>query len=398
MQTPRVYTSALDRHLTGYRQMLFVSGPRQVGKTTTCRGRGDVYLNWDNEDHRDLILSGAAATAKHAGLDNLVDRPRVLVFDELHKYKKWRLFLKGFFDTYEDRTRVIVTGSSRLDQYRRGGDSLMGRYFPLRMHPLSVAELVAQGIPEGPIRPPLPITDDDWCTLWTHGGYPEPFCKRSEPFSRRWRELRRTQLLREDIRDLTRIQELDQLSSLERLLAERSGDQLVATSLAKAVRVSENTVRAWITTLCSLHHGFVVRPWFQSITKALRKEPRWYLWDWSGITDPGKRFETMCACHLLKAVEGWTDLGLGVFELRYLRDTQGREVDFVIVRDGKPWILAEAKLSDEVLSPALRHFLPLTGADHAFQIVANLPYVDVDAFTRRDPVAVPAKTLLSQLL
>ena len=398
MQTPRLYSSILDRHLSEYRQMAFVSGPRQVGKTTTCRERGDVYLNWDNDDHREVILAGAGAVARYAKLDSLADRRPVIVFDELHTYGKWRQFLKGFFDTYEHRTRVIVTGSSRLDQFRRGGDSLMGRYFPLRMHPLSVAELAAQDIPAGLVRPPHPIADDDWQTLWTHGGYPEPFTQRSPRFTSRWRELRRTQLLREDIRDLTRIHELDRLSSFEMLLAKRSGEQLVATSLAKAVRVSENTVRAWIATLCTLHHGFVLRPWHQSITKALRKEPRWFLRDWSGIADPGKRFETMCACHLLKAVEGWTDLGLGVFELRYLRDTQGREVDFVVVRDGKPWILAEAKLSDETPAPALKHYQPITGAAHAFQIVANLPYVDADAFTRHDPVAVPAKTLLSQLL
>jgi len=364
MQTPRLYSSILDRHLSEYRQMAFVSGPRQVGKTTTCRGRGDIYLNWDNDDHREVILAGAGAVARYAKLDSLVDRRPVIVFDELHRYGKWRQFLKGFFDTYEHRARVIVTGSSRLDQFRRGGDSLMGRYFPLRMHPLSVAELAAQDIPAGLVRPPRPIADDDWQTLWAHGGYPEPFTQRSPRFTTRWRELRRTQLLREDIRDLTRIHELDRLSSFEQLLAGRSGEPLVATSLAKAVRVSENTVRAWIATLCTLHHGFVLRPWHQSITKALRKEPRWFLRDWSGIADPGKRFETMCACHLLKAVEGWTDLGLGVFELRYLRDTQGREVDFVVVRDGKPWILVEAKMSDETPSPALKHYQPITGATH----------------------------------
>ncbi len=398
MQRPRVYTAILSRHLAEYRQMAFVSGPRQVGKTTTCRGLGDVYLDWDNEDHRAVILAGTGAVANQAGLEGLSERSRVLVFDELHKYRRWRLFLKGFFDTYEEHVRVIVTGSSRLDHYRRGGDSLMGRYFPLRMHPFSVAELVDPEVPAGPIRPPRPVSEEDWVALWEHGGFPEPFTQRSARFTTRWRGLRRTQLLREDVRDLTRIQELDQLGILERLLAERSGEQLVFSSLGKAVRVSENTVRSWIATLCSLHHGFVVSPWHKSISRALRKEPRWYLRDWSGLADPGKRFETLCACHLLKAVEGWTDLGFGAFELRYIRDRQGHEVDFVVVRDGKPWILAEAKLSDETLSPALRNFQAVTGAEHAFQIVANLPFVAADAFARRDPVVVPARTLLSQLL
>lgn len=398
METRRVYQAVVEDHLAQHRQMIFVSGPRQVGKTTICRGRADLYLDWDNEDHRAVVLAGPAAVAHRAGLEGLVARAPVIAFDELHRYRRWRGFLKGFFDTYEQRSRVLVTGSSRLDQYRRGGDSLMGRYFPLRMHPFSVAELTSPTLPSLPVRAPAVLADADWRALWDHGGFPEPFTRRTSTFTTRWRNLRRAQLLREDVRDLTRIQELDQLDMLERLLTDRSGEQLVYSSLAREVRVSENTIRSWVGTLCSMHHGFVVRPWSKSLTGTLRKEPRWFLRDWSGIADPGKRFETLCACHLLKAVEGWTDLGLGEFELRYIRDRQGREVDFVVVRDGRPWFLAEAKLSDTRLAPALRSYHEKTGAPHAFQIVAELPYVDADAFARTGPVVVPARTLLSQLL
>jgi hypothetical protein len=398
METRRVYQSIVEDHLAQHRQMIFVSGPRQVGKTTLCRGRADLYLDWDNEDHRAVVLEGPGAVARRAGLEGLFTRSPVIAFDELHRYRRWRNFLKGFFDTYEAQSRVLVTGSSRLDQYRRGGDSLMGRYFPLRMHPFSVAELVAPTMPTQPVRAPAVPADADWRALWDHGGFPEPFTRRTATFTTRWRNLRRTQLLREDVRDLTRIQELDQLDMLERLLADRSGDQVVYSSLAREVRVSENTIRSWIGTLCSLHHGFLVRPWSKNLASALRKEPRWYLRDWSGIAEPGRRFETLCACHLLKAVEGWTDLGLGEFELRYIRDRQGREVDFVVVRDGRPWFLAEAKLADTRLSPALRSYHEKTGAPHAFQIVAELPFVDADAFARIGPVVVPARTLLSQLL
>jgi predicted AAA+ superfamily ATPase len=242
------------------------------------------------------------------------------------------------------------------------------------------------------------VSDADWAALVEHGGYPEPFVQRSSRFTTRWRGLRRTQLLREDIRDLTRIQELGQLESLERLLSARSGEQIVFSSLGSTVRVSENTVRSWVATLCSLHHGFLVRPWFTNVTRALRKEPRWYLRDWAGVQDPGKRFETLCACHLLKAVEGWTDLGFGSYELRYVRDKQGREVDFVVVRDGRPWFLVEAKLSDEVLSPALAYFQAQTGAEHAFQVTGAGGYVQADAFSCHHPVVVPARAFLSQLL
>ncbi|MBN1346802.1 MAG: ATP-binding protein, partial [Phycisphaerae bacterium] len=313
--------------------MAFVAGPRQVGKTTSCRQQGDVYLDWDNQDHREIILRGPAAVATYAGLDRARARPVVIVMDELHKYRRWKLFLKGFFDTYESRARIIVTGSSRLDVYRRGGDSLMGRYFLFRMHPLSVGELVRTDVPGTIVRKPLPLAQAQWKALWEHGGYPEPFLRRDTRFSRQWRDLRRAQILRDEVRDLTRIQELDQLEMLGRLLAERSGEQIVYSSLAKAIRVSENTVRQWISTLSSLYYGFLVRPWHRNVARALRKEPKWFLRDWSSIEDIGTRAETFLACHLLKAVEGWTDLGLGAFELRYVRDKQQREVDFLVVRD-----------------------------------------------------------------
>ena len=144
-------------------------------------------------------------------------------------------------------------------------------------------------------------------------------------------------------------------------------------------------------------YGFLVRPWFRNVAKALRKEPKWFLRDWGGIVDPGKHAETLCACHLLKAVEVWNDLGLGTFELRYIRDAQKREVDFLVVRDDTPWFLVEAKLTETSLSPALIHFHKQLGCEHAFQAVMDLGYVDVDCFAQKHLLAVPARTLLSQL-
>ena len=394
----RFYTSLLKHHLASYRQMAFVAGPRQVGKTTTCRQEGQVYLDWDNEDHREIILRGPGAVADFAGLERASLAPAVIVFDELHKYRRWKLFLKGFFDTYEDRARLIVTGSSRMDVYRRGGDSLMGRYFLFHMHAFSVGELAHREAPKALVHTPKAISEEDWHALREHGGYPEPFIRRESRFSRRWRDLRRTQLLREDVRDLTRIQEIDQLAILGRILSQRSGGQIIYSSLARAVRVSENTIRKWVATLASMHFGFLVRPWHKNVTRALRKEPKWFLRDWSGVKDPGSRAETLCACHLLKAVEGWTDLGFGSFELRYIRDKQGREVDFVVIRDGEPWFLVEAKHGDTGLSPHLRHFQKQTGSEHAFQLVIGADFLNQDCFTYSRPVVVPALTLLSQLL
>ena len=284
----RFYTSLLKHHLASYRQMAFVAGPRQVGKTTTCRQEGQVYLDWDNEDHREIILRGPGAVADFAGLERASLAPAVIVFDELHKYRRWKLFLKGFFDTYEDRARLIVTGSSRMDVYRRGGDSLMGRYFLFHMHAFSVGELAHREAPKALVHTPKAISEEDWHALREHGGYPEPFIRRESRFSRRWRDLRRTQLLREDVRDLTRIQEIDQLAILGRILSQRSGGQIIYSSLARAVRVSENTIRKWVATLASMHFGFLVRPWHKNVTRALRKEPKWFLRDWSGVKRPRK--------------------------------------------------------------------------------------------------------------
>ena len=401
MPTPRIYDSLLAGHLASYRQMAFVSGPRQVGKTTTCRHRADACFNWDDVDDRELILAGSRSLIDRLGLDRLSGTVPVVLFDELHKFPRWKQFLKGFFDTHADRVRIAVTGSARLDVYRRGGDSLMGRYFPYRMHPFSVAEAITQELPDTTriVRPPRPIAAGDFDALWRHGGYPEPFLKRDARFSRRWQSLRFGQLVREEVRDLTQFQQLDQLELMVRLLADRSGQQLVYGNLARQVRVAVDTVRRWIAALCDLHLGFIVRPWFRNVARSLRKEPKWYLRDWASIADMGQRAETFVACHLLKAVEGWTDLGLGTFELGYLRDKEKREVDFLVVRDGEPWFLAEVKHRDESMSPSLKHYQEQTGAPFAFQVTTDADYVGADCFAKPGtPLIVPARTFLSQLL
>lgn len=397
----RYYDSLLTEHLSSLRQMAFVSGPRQVGKTTTCRNLADQYLNWDNTDDRALIVKGPAIIAETIGLNTLAKSNPTTLFDELHKFNRWKQFLKGFFDTYADSVNILVTGSSRMDVYRRGGDSLMGRYFLYHMHPFSIAEVIYQDLPDPDkiIRTPKAIDQDDFAALWDHGGYPEPFLKRDKRFSNRWQNLRLQQLLREDVRDLTQIHQLDQLELLIRLLSDRSGRQLIYSNLANQIQVSIDTIRRWVATLCNLHLGFLVRPWFKNVSRSLRKEPKWFLRDWSAIKTPGQKAETFVACHLLKAVEGWNDMGLGNFQLNYLRDRNQREVDFVVVRDGKPWFLIEVKNSEKTISPFLKFFQEQIKAPLAFQVVIETDYVDVDCFSSQNrPMVVPAKTFLSQLL
>jgi hypothetical protein len=397
----RIYDTMLGEHLAKYRQMVLVSGPRQVGKTTTCRNHAETYANWDNVDDRETILAGPARLVESLRLNRLSKTAPAVLFDELHKYPRWKQFLKGFFDVYADQVRVIVTGSSRMDIYRRGGDSLMGRYFHYRMHPFTVAESITTNVPDAKriVRKPRKIKEVDFEALWRHGGYPEPFLKRDVRFSRRWQSSRLDQVVREEIRDMTQIQQVGQLETLIKLLTVRSSHRLVYDNLAKEVRVSVDTVRRWVDVLRDLQLGFLVRPWFKNVSRSLRKEPKWFLRDWASIADAGDRAETFVGCHLLKAVEGWSDMGLGKFDLGYLRDKDKHEVDFVVIRDGKPWFLVEVKYRDESLSRQLKYYQDQIKAPFAFHVTIDADYEDADCFARpRGPLVVPARTFLSQLL
>lgn len=385
------------------RQMLFVSGPRQVGKTTLARQlaedfRGGSYFNWDDQGHREAILAGPERVAALVGLQRLREEKPFCAFDELHKYRHWRDFLKGFFDSWENRAHVLVTGSARLDVFKRAGDSLMGRYFPYTLHPLSVAEIVRPERDDSLTRPPRRMDEEAWQSLWRFGGFPEPFLKAEQRFHTRWNRLRNEQMLREDLRDLTRIQELGQIEMLATNLARHVGQLTGFSKLAREIRVSVDTVRRWIATLESLYYCFSVRPWHRNVTRALRKEPKYYLWDFSRVEDPGARAENLVASALLKATHWWTESGQGEFGLYFVRDKQKHEVDFLVTRDQKPWFLAEVKSSGRAdLSRSLALFQEQTGAEHAFQIGLDLAYEDADCFAHRGPIIVPARTFLSQL-
>ncbi len=399
----RLYQELLSRHLSKYRQMVFLMGPRQVGKTTlsletAAEAQTYFYFNWDNTAERLLFIEGPQAIAKQVGLDEIREEKPILIFDEIHKFGKWKNFLKGFFDLFEKKTRVIVTGSARLNIYKRGGDSLMGRYFYYRIHPLSVAEITTPHLIEGEIRSPAPISDDDWAALIKHGGFPEPFLQRSEEFSRRLKTIRRDQLFREDIRDGTRIQELAQLELLAELLRKQAAQSMDYQSLSKKVGVSIDTIRRWLEVLKSFYYCFSIQPWSKNISRSLIKEPKLYLWDWSLIEEEGHAHENLVASHLLKAVHFWNDRGFGEYGLYYLRTKDKIETDFVVVKNGKPWFLVEVKTKAKGLSSALYHFQQETGAPHAFQAAFDLPFVNKSCFEEKGPILVPVRTLLSQLV
>lgn len=396
----RIYDGLLARHLAEHRQMAFLSGPRQVGKTTTSRAlAGARYLNWDRQADQRLISKGMEAVAASQGLQTLTSARPVLVFDELHKFPHWKRFLKGFYDSHADQCRIVVIGSARLNVYRRGGDSLMGRYFHYRMHPLSVAELVAPEPQEKELRPPLALDPAAFATLVRFGGFPEPFLKASTTFYNRWQASRNELLFREDIRDLTHIHEAGQIQVLADLLAGQAGQLTNYSSLAADVSVSVDTIRRWIAVLESFYYCFTVRPWFRNVASSLRKQPKVFLWDWSRLSDPGARHENFVAAHLLKAVQWWSDTGLGSYGLYYLRDKMKREVDFLVTRNNAPWFLVEVKsAARRELNPNLAFFQRQTGARHAFQLALDLDFVDRDPFESTTPIRVPAVTLLSQLV
>ena len=393
----RIYEAVLEEHFRDNRQMAFLCGPRQCGKTTLAKSLSDKYFTWDDLATRRLVAGDAAGLAKAAGLGVASPGRTVIALDEIHKFVRWKAFLKGFFDLYEEKARLVVTGSARLDIYKRGGDSLMGRYFLYHMHPLGVAELVRPELEATETHAPRPVSSEDWDALWTHGGFPEPFVRRDIRFTHRWRKLRREQLFREDLRDLTRIADMSGIRILSELLLARAGGQVVTASLAREIGVAETTVKAWMATLEYFYEGFTVRPWFRNIANSIRKTPKWYQRDWCEVRDEGARFENLVACHLLKAVDMWNDLGLGDYGLFYIRNKAKAEVDFLVARNGSPWFLAEAKTSDTDISPALAAMQKTTGAPHAFQVVRNLPYSEADAFSYREPVAVSARSFLSQL-
>jgi predicted AAA+ superfamily ATPase len=267
------------------------------------------------------------------------------------------------------------------------------------MHPLSLAELGTTQLREQPVSVPTRPDPDALVQLLRFGGFPEPFLKGSTRFYNRWRRLRSDQLFKEDLRDLTQIHEIAQMQVLAELLAAQTGKLLNYSRLAGDLSCAVDTVRRWIATLEGLYFCFRIRPWFKNVPKSLRKQPRLYLWDWSMIDDEGARNENLVAGHLLKAVHWWTDIGLGSFELYFLRDKMKREVDFLVVRDAKPWFLVEVKTSGKrEISPSLRYFRKALQVPHAFQLALDLPFVARDCFVEHQPVRVPAETLLSQLV
>ena len=330
------------------RKMAFVAGPRQVGKTTLALalpGAREAYLNWDVAAHRERILRGELPPGK------------LWMFDEIHKYRRWRNYLKGLYDARPRGQKILVTGSGRLDLYRFGGDSLQGRYHLLRLHPFSAAEL-------GMSRP-AQLLD-----LLRLGGFPEPFLGGSETQARRWSREYRTLLVREDIVALERIQDLGHLELLMLRLPELVGSPLSVNALREDLQVSHKAVVNWIGALERLYAVFRLSPFGSPRIRAVRKEQKHYHLDWTVVPGDAARFENLVACHLLKWVHYEQDTQGRDLELRYFRDIDGREVDFVVVEGRRPVLLVECKWSDVEPDRGLRYFKARFPEADAWQLSA----------------------------
>lgn len=400
----RIYEALVVDHFEKYEQMAFLSGPRQVGKTTLssniCKQATICeYLNWDKTHDRETILAGEKSVIAKIPMDAVLDEKPLVVLDEIHKYPQWKNFLKGFIDEHKGKLNILVTGSAKLDVICRGGDSLMGRYFPYHIHPLSLRELKTTTLSSQEIRLPDYAGDEAFDALFHFSGFPEPFIKQDNRFSKRWHDLRQEQLIRGDIRDVEKIYELAQLEVLAEILKQQATKTAQYSTLAKKVRVSDSTIRRWMSVLESFFYCFSIRPWYRNVSKSLLKEPKVYLWDWSVIDDKGAKTENFVACHLMKAIDYWNDMGMGSYALHYLRDKNKREVDFLISKDNQPWIMLEVKRSvKEKLSSNLLAFNEQINAPHVLQLAFDMPYQEIDCFDLKEAKIVPLKTFLAQLI
>jgi uncharacterized protein len=330
------------------RKMVFVAGPRQVGKTTMARGvaGGDGgYLNWDVPEDRERILRRELPPST------------LWVFDEIHKHKSWRNYLKGLYDAKPRTQRILVTGSARLDLYRRGGDSLQGRYHLLRLHPLTAAEVGIE-------------TPAELAEMLELGGFPEPFYGGSAVEARRWSREYRNLVVREEMSSLESISDLGNVELLAMRLPELVGSPLSLNALREDLRVAHKTVERWVAALERLYALFRVLPFGAPRVRAIKKAPKHYHFDWTLPTEAPQRFENLVAVHLLKWVHWLQDTEGRDVELRYFRDTDGREVDFVVAERRKVLLAVECKHGDAEVDKSLRYLVARATPEQAWQISA----------------------------
>jgi predicted AAA+ superfamily ATPase len=373
------------RYLTKYilddasKKMVFLSGPRQSGKTTLVldllKNLPGLYLNWDDQDHRKLILKRAWS-----------DEETYIALDEIHKFSRWKNFLKGTYDTQKNKHRFIITGSAKLDIYKKGQDSMLGRFFSWRVHPLCLAELKHQ----------FKNTDiKNLDKLLTLGGFPEPFFEGKEIFAKRWRKEKLKLVFRQDIQELESIKDISLLELFYQGLSERVSSEVVVSNLARDLEIAPKTAKSWLNVLEKTYAVFIVRPFGKGVAKAITKTPKVYFYDNGEVNgDEGAKFENLVASHLYKRIQFLEDLYGDKYELNYLRDKTGHEVDFVILKNNKPVCLIEAKLNDGNRSKSLYFYKERLKISHSVQLIKE----SIKPATRDEILVISASDWLSKPL
>jgi len=322
------------------RKIVFVTGPRQSGKTTMSKMLSDSldHFNYDLAEHRDALREKSWDRGK-----------ALIVFDELHKMRHWKSWLKGIYDTEGVPPRLLVTGSAKLDVYRKAGDSLAGRFFQFRLHPLDLKELNEFAKPSS--------LEDALTRLLAVGGFPEPYLEGDPRFYQRWKRSHLDIILRQDLLDLERVQDIVSIETLIQLLRRRVGSPISYASLARDLGASDKTVKRWLGILENMYILFKATPFHQNVSRSLTKSPKYYFYDVGQVLgDDGAKLENLVACALLKELHFREDALGEAWRLHYARSKDGREIDFALADEGGVRWLIEVKWADEALSPNLAHF------------------------------------------
>lgn len=370
MLKPRYLKSAIQEDALKDRKMAFISGPRQVGKTTLGKQLlkdKNNYFSWDQTQFRKIWAKFPEKT-----LENIGAGP--VLFDEIHKDRKWKSKIKGIYDTHSEELNILVTGSSKLDIYRKGSDSLLGRYIPYRLHPFSVSESHTPSNPDNILKKFK--VSYKWRDLMILGGYPEPLLSGRESKAQRWSRLRLDRLAYEDTRDIKVLSDLNAFRVLLDLIPEKVSSLFSFNSLKEDVGVAYATVREWVLLSELLYYGFFVKPYSKGFKRSIRSEPKFYLYDILQIpkSENAKRLENLAALHLIKTCHFWTDTGEGFFDLFFVRDKEKREVDFLITWDKKPWMLVECKSQSKKISSDLLYYSEKLKTPLNFQLIDEDKY------------------------
>lgn len=383
-----------------------MAGPRQSGKTTLTKiisrdYLNKLYFNWDIAEDRLNLLKNPVFFESVERKDNTTP---IIIFDEIHKYKEWKNYLKGIYDQFHNEYNFLITGSGRLNIYQKGGDSLAGRYFLFHLFPFTIAELGGNNIKiDDFLRDPLRVNTENsialkkiWLQLNRLSGFPEPYLSKDKTLYRRWSNTYSNQLIREDIRDLSGIKAISDIESLYYLLPSKVGSSISIPSLSGNLKVSYDTIKNWLSIFEKFFLTFSVYPWSKKISRAIQKDRKIYLFDAPRIQDQAARFENMVALELYRAIVTWNNIGYGSFSLHFIKNKEQQEIDFLICNNNKPFVMIETKQSDKKPSIVLKKYQDTLNIP-AVQLVNNSSTHQILSNKTQSILIAPAYQWLSQL-